>query len=208
MMQKRALAELGVEVIHAHSPEAKGRVERLFETLQDRLVKEMRLRGISTIKDANEYLDREFLKEFNRRFSVKPKEAESFYQKLPGGIDLDRILCIKEIRSVRNDNTVQHNGGLFQITQPVYVRKVVLEVKTDGVMRLMHKDKALSYRSIAPAKRALTEKTATVRRPRTVHRPPMSHPYKQAMYQARLAMMKTVLQGQKAGSPSPELLTV
>lgn len=67
----RALKELGVEIIHAHSPQAKGRIERLFKTLQDRLVKELRLRGISTIEEANKFLDSYYLREFNRKFSRK-----------------------------------------------------------------------------------------------------------------------------------------
>ncbi len=72
---ERALKELGVEVIHAHSAQAKGRVERLFGTLQDRLVKEMRLRGIRTIEEGNGFL-KQYLPVYNRRFSVRPQERE------------------------------------------------------------------------------------------------------------------------------------
>ncbi len=71
---EKALRELGVEVSHAHSPQAKGRIERLFRTLQDRLVKEMRLRGVRTIEEGNRFLLEEYLPLYNKRFSVQPKE--------------------------------------------------------------------------------------------------------------------------------------
>jgi len=80
----RALKDLGVGLIHAHSPQAKGRVERLFNTLQDRLVKEMRLRGISSIPQANEFL-KEYLPIYNRRFARKAAQAENLHRPVPGG---------------------------------------------------------------------------------------------------------------------------
>jgi hypothetical protein len=96
----RALKELGVQLIHAHSPQAKGRVERLFHTLQDRLVKEMRLRGISSIPEANEFL-KEYLPVYNRRFGKKAARTENLHRSIPKGLNLDRILCIKTERTVR-----------------------------------------------------------------------------------------------------------
>ena len=75
----RALKELGVKMLHAHSPQAKGRIERLFKTFQDRLVKEMRLRGVSTIPEANRFLV-SYLPVYNRRFSVPPKKQENLHR--------------------------------------------------------------------------------------------------------------------------------
>src|SRR4030042_2083717 len=97
---ERALKELGVEVLHAHSPQAKGRIERLFATLQDRLVKEMRLRGIRTLEEGDQFLE-ENLPLYNRRFCVCPKEKDDFHRPLPKGLALDAILCIKTDGSLR-----------------------------------------------------------------------------------------------------------
>ena len=88
----RALQELGVRKLHAHSPQAKGRIERLFNTFQDRVVKEMRLKGVSAIDEANEFLV-SYLPVYNERFSVEPKEKEDLHR--TANVDLDTILCIK-----------------------------------------------------------------------------------------------------------------
>jgi len=91
---ERALKELGVKVRHAHSPQAKGRVERLFKTFQDRVVKEMRLKEICTIEEGNKFLQ-SYLPEYNRRFTVKSKKPDNLHRKLPKGMQLNGILCIK-----------------------------------------------------------------------------------------------------------------
>jgi len=88
---ERALKELGVEVIHANSPQAKGRIERLFGTLQDRVVKEMRLRGIRTIEEANCFLE-EYLPLYNSRFAVCPKGKDNLHRPVGRGLELDGIL--------------------------------------------------------------------------------------------------------------------
>ncbi|MEK6733049.1 MAG: ISNCY family transposase, partial [Candidatus Omnitrophota bacterium] len=90
----RALNELGVEVIFAQSAQAKGRIERLFRTFQDRVIKEMRLRGIKSIKEANKFL-KYYLPIFNKRFSVKAIEQGDLHQPLPKDIELNKILCKK-----------------------------------------------------------------------------------------------------------------
>src|SRR5512147_2422731 len=104
---ERALKELGVEVIHANSPQAKGRIERLFRSFQDRLVKEMRLRGIRTLEQANAFL-KEYLPIYNRRFCVIPRERDNLHRPLGKGVNLDTILCAKTERVLRNDFTVAH----------------------------------------------------------------------------------------------------
>src|SRR3990172_2915226 len=98
---ERALKELGVELIHALSPQAKGRIERLFGVLQDRLVKEMRLREIKTKEEANEFLE-EYLPGYNERFRVCPANEADAHVRLPGAFDLDRYLCIKRNRTIGN----------------------------------------------------------------------------------------------------------
>ncbi len=106
---ERALKELGVEVIHAYSPQAKGRVERLFGVLQDRLIKEMRLKGIKTKDEANEFLEA-YLPGYNQRFSLCPANDTDVHVRFPKHVNLDSYLCKKTERTVRNDNTASHNG--------------------------------------------------------------------------------------------------
>jgi transposase len=144
----RALQELGVQLIHAHSPQAKGRVERLFGTLQDRLVKEMRLRGISSIAGANEFL-KEYLPIYNRRFGKKATEAENLHRPIPKGLNIDRILCIKTERTLKNDFTIAHNRKLYQIEDAVKTKKLMVEEYTDGSMAIWSKEQKVKFRQIA-----------------------------------------------------------
>ena len=110
----RAMDELGVHLIAAHSPQAKGRVERLWGTLQDRLVSELRLAGITTIEAANIFL-RDFLPRFNRRFAVTPEVPDLAYRPRLTAATADAVLCFKHERVVANDNTVRLHDMLFQI---------------------------------------------------------------------------------------------
>jgi hypothetical protein len=106
----RALVELGVELIAAHSPQAKGRVERLFKTFQDRVIKELRLAEVSTLDAANAFL-KSYLPIYNRRFAVLPAQAADLHRPRPARGELDRILCIKTKRVLRRDWTVAHGGS-------------------------------------------------------------------------------------------------
>ena len=108
----RALAQLGVTYIAARSPQAKGRIERLWGTFQDRLSSELRLAGAADLQAANEVL-RRFLPDYNRRFGRAPRDAEKAWRPAPQ--DLDRICCFLHERAVSNDNVVQWDGRRFQI---------------------------------------------------------------------------------------------
>ena len=108
----RALAQLGVTYIAAQSPQAKGRIERLWGTFQDRLTSELRLAGATDLETANDVL-RRFLPDYNRRFGRAPRETEKAWRPAPQ--DLDRICCFHHQRSVSNDNVVQWDGRRFQI---------------------------------------------------------------------------------------------
>jgi hypothetical protein len=173
---ERALKELGVEVLHAHSPQAKGRIERLFRTLQDRLVKEMRLRGIRTLEEANRFLE-EYLPVYNRRFSVCPKGKDNFHRPLPKGLVLDTILCIKTERSLRNDFTVAHNRKLYQIEDTVKASKVTVQERVDGSMIMTHQGRSLRFKEIT--ERPVREKPQVVlMRTRKPYIPPADHPWR------------------------------
>ena len=110
----RALGELGITRISAHSPEAKCRVERANGTFQDRLVAELRLAGATTLSEANEVLA-DFLPRFNQRFGVAASQPEVAYRPLDPELDLSGVLCFKEQRRVARDNTVQYKNKTLQL---------------------------------------------------------------------------------------------
>jgi len=113
----RAMTELGIEIICANSPQAKGRVERVHQTLQDRLVKELRLRGISHPEHANAYAP-EFRADFNRRFGVVPADPDNAHRPLLASHNLDRIFTIQTLRTVSKNLTFQHDKVVYQLQQP------------------------------------------------------------------------------------------
>jgi len=122
---ERALEELGINIIPANSPQAKGRIEVTFRLFQDRLIKEMRLAGVRTYEEADRFLIEKFLPYYNSRFT---HEAESSYMPLPKDKRLDLIFCIKKERIVNNDNTIQIYGQIVQIP-PSKVRLSFARVK-------------------------------------------------------------------------------
>jgi transposase len=138
----RALAQLGVEHIGAFSPQARGRSERTFGTLQDRLVKELKLAGITDIEAANAFLRGVYLPEHNARFAVDPAGEGSAFTPIPG-VDLDEILCVEEERQVGNDNCVSYRTLKLQIPEspmrPHFVRaRVKVHVYPDGSHAIFH----------------------------------------------------------------------
>lgn len=144
----RALRELGVELIAAHSPQAKGRVERLFKTLQDRLIKEMRLAGIATLEDANRFLEH-YLPVYNRRFALAPAPPADLHRPIPPAHELEGSLCLKTTRCLRKDFTIVHQGQLYQIDDTIRATHVQVEQRLDGTVRLTHHGRALGFHAIA-----------------------------------------------------------
>lgn len=179
----RALGELGVELIPAHSPQAKGRIERLFGTFQDRLIKEMRLAGVSTLDEANRFLE-DYLPIYNRRFAVQPAQATDLHRPRPASCELDRILCIKTTRYLRKDFTIVHQGRLYQIHNTLRATHVLVEERVDGTMRLTHKGRALAYHAITsrPVKAAAVKPVHPPRRPVT---PRSEHPWRKRLLPER-----------------------
>lgn len=145
---ERALDDLGVRVIFAQSAPAKGRIERLFKTFQDRLIKEMRLRRIKSIPEGNTFL-RQYLPVFNKRFGVLAAENEDLHRRLPVGIDLDGVFSLRTPRALRNDFTVVHEGKMYQIEDTIRTDKVIVEERSNGALVITHKGRALQYRQIA-----------------------------------------------------------
>lgn len=172
---ERALEELGVRVIHAYSPQAKGRIERLFKTLQDRLVKEMRLLGIKTKDEANEFL-KHYLRGYNERFSINPAKEGDLHRAIPKDVDIDRILCIKTKRTLRNDFTISHDGNLYQITERVHGKEVIVEERTDGSLHITYDSRRLEFKEVSSRPVKVTE--AKVIKSKKVYIPPKDHPWK------------------------------
>jgi len=143
----RAIRELGVDVIYADSPQAKGRIERLFNTFQNRLIKEMRLKGIKTIKDGNRFL-KNYLPAYSRRFSVQPANDADLHRPLSNGIDLNASFCVKTIRVLRNDFTVAHGGKLYQVEDAVNTQKVTVEERSNGSMHISYRGTDLKFKEI------------------------------------------------------------
>ncbi len=145
----RALASIGAQLILARSPQAKGRVERLFETLQDRLIKELRLAHITTIEDGNQFLA-SWLPVFNHRFMVHPAQTKSAYRPLPNHLRLKLIFSVQEERVVRSDNTISFRGIeylLHKTTRRVSFAKTTVTVHRciDHAIRILHQGQDLPY---------------------------------------------------------------
>jgi len=143
----RAMGQLGIQMIAAYSPEARGRSERFFRTLQDRLPKEMALAGITTMDQANRFLKR-YWPRFNRRFQVKAREDGSAFVPL-NGVDLDNILCLQTERSVGKDNCLSYRGRKLQIPADAqrlqYVRsRVRVHEYLNGELAVFHGPRQLA----------------------------------------------------------------
>lgn len=150
----RAMKQLGIKLIPAHSAQAKGRIEKLFKTLQDRLVKEMRLREINNIKEGNLYLP-EFVAEFNRRFAVVPRNPENAHLSLSPSEkeSLKKILAFQEKRVLSKNLTCQFENKLYQIKtkRPIYAMRYapVLVIKDlKGKITIEYKGQKLDYEII------------------------------------------------------------
>ena len=192
---ERAMRDLDINVIHAHSPQAKGRIERVFNTLQDRLIKELRLAKISTIKEANEFLNKEFIPKFNVKFSVRPKKQANLHRQL-NKIDkqnLNRIFSIQDQRIVNNDFTVRYQANWFQLLekQPTLILrkdKVLIEQRINGEIYVSKKDKYLNHIILPerPKKEndKMMSKITALTNTKTSWKPPINHPWRKLNIQS------------------------
>lgn len=147
---ERVMLKVGITTIHAKSPQGKGRIERLFGTFQDRLVKEMRLAGICEIDEANRFLER-YLPEFNLRFGLKSKNSVSLYRKVPSDFDYKWTFSIEKQRSVAKDYTIRCDNRMFVVKNPYYALKretVTIQKALDGDIRIVGKRGVLTFEEI------------------------------------------------------------
>ena len=179
----RALEELGITAIAAHSPQAKGRVERLWGTLQDRLVHELRLAGITDLKGGNRFLP-QYLKAFNARFAVRAEEPGQAYRPLDPALDIDRILSFRYQRLVALDNTVRLEGRLIQIPPGPRRRsyagaRVWVHEFLDGSLGVWYQDGWLARgkaNQLDARVRARSRKPALPERPERLAKQPLTTP--------------------------------
>ena len=195
---ERALKELGVTVIHANSAQAKGRVERLFRTFQDRVIKEMRLENIKTIDQANKFLAR-YLPIYNKRFRTEPAERSDLHRPLPKNVNLDKILCVKTERGLNNDSTIAYETKLYHILNRIRTKKVTVEERMNGRLFITHKGQELKYREITQRPAKKQSKKPYTFRIKKVWSPPIDHPLKGAFFRRRYPHANTYSQKEKVG---------
>lgn len=191
---QRALETLAVNVIHAHSAPAKGRVERLFETFQDRLIKEMRLAGVKNKEEANIFLET-YLPNFNRRFGRIAKHPEDLHRSVPEGVDLKQVLSIQTMRALRKDNTVRHENKIYLIEEKWKMsrpREIMVQERIDGGLYLVHEGRMLKYREVNEAPRIEIKKPSFDRR-HLGKALPLSHPLKAASFKLMQARKQAAL---------------
>jgi hypothetical protein len=163
---RRALAELNVALIQAHSPQAKGRVERNFGTSQDRLVKELRLLGISTLEEANRYLEDVYLDYWNRRFAVEPAKARNAHRTLPKKADLEALFADTVTRTVYNDFTIRYENQRWQIPKHQARRirpgqKLTVELRLDSSVRFRSNKRYLDLERVGFLRGSEAHRTKT-----------------------------------------------
>ena len=183
---ERAMKDLDIRIIHAHSPQAKGRIERLFGTLQDRLIKELRLEKTTTIEEANRFLQETFIPKFNQKFAVLAAKKKNLHQLLTtiDQANLDKIFSEQNFRTVHNDFTIKFKGQWFQLseTQPTLVlrkSKVMIEEHLNGKLFISLRNKHLYYTALPQRPQKVIKMHVTgLTKQKQIWKPPANHPWK------------------------------
>ena len=195
---RRAIEELGTKMTYARSPQAKGRVERLFGTLQDRLVKELRLRNISNIQEANDFMENVYLPNHNAKYAVEPKSNTNFHKEA-NGYNLDEILCIKETRTLTSDFTLRYNNIWYQLEKKqktlIFPRnEIVVKTYLNGTINLAIRNTNLCFYKID---KPIREKPVQIieKKPclagRQAWKPAVDHPWRnyKEIYQPKVTFL-------------------
>jgi hypothetical protein len=184
---ERAMKQLNIRVIHANTPQAKGRVEKMNGTLQRRLVKELRLRNINTIPEANKFLKEVFIPQFNKQFKVVAKKSADLHRKLSDKkiAELPKIFSIQSERKINNDYTVRFKNNYYQLNevQPTTVYKkdkVTIEEHLSGEIKIAIRDKYLDFTKLPerPKKEIEIKLAALTNQKQTSYKPPINHPWR------------------------------
>ncbi len=189
---------LGIELIGANSPQAKGRVERNHGTHQDRLIKKLRLRKIRDYEKANRFLEEVYLPQHNARYAVEPSQPVDFHERVPKGVSLEEVFYLEQERVVSNDWVVRYQNRWLQISQASspYVSagaKVTVREQSDGSLRLVYGGRRLEWQEfVPPAAKPKVRPAVTVR---SVHvKPAADHPWRRRLL-APPAPPNCVIQG-------------
>jgi transposase len=186
----RMCARLGIRIIGASSPQAKGRVERQHGTHQDRLVKKLRRQGVTTYAAANAYLETTYTADHNRRFAISPTAPEDFHLAVPRGLSLDTVFRLQEDRTIGNDWVVRYKNRFFQLTRqsgyaPARSKVQVCEA-ADGHLEIRYRDQVMAWQEIAtrsgvavPPRPQAAPNASAPRRPRAA----ADHPWRQGFKQ-------------------------
>jgi hypothetical protein len=182
---QRAMMELDIRVICANSPEAKGRIERLFGTLQDRMVKEMRLANIKLLDEANQFICKKYLPDHNGRFSVQAKRENDAHRPLSDDlrIRLPSIFSVQSKRKVNNDYTIQFKTEWYQLEAQqktsVYKRdEVIIEERLDDTIHIKLKNTYLEYRKLLKRPKLMHIPVVALTKQKPQWKPPKDHPWK------------------------------
>ena len=179
----RACQKLGIEIITASSPQAKGRVERKHGVYQDRWVKELRLEGIRDIERANQHLCG-FTDGINAKFAVEPRSSADFHRPMPEDMDLRGVFCREETRTVGNDWVVRYKNRFFQIglqsNLPPARRRVMVQEHLDGSIHMVYRDRGVLFTEIKglPRKPMVTHQKQQNPEPKRKYVPPLDHPWR------------------------------
>lgn len=186
----RMCAKLGIRIIAASSPQAKGRVERNHGIHQDRLIKKMRLKQTASMAEGNRFLPT-YLADHNRRFATAPAAAEDYHTAVPKGLDLDAVFRLEETRTISNDWVVSYQGRLFQIRSqsrhyaPARSKVTVCEWQ-DGRIKIYYRDQLVEWEEIQQRPRAVKPVAAKRSLPHRPKKPALEHPWKQKSFQGML----------------------
>lgn len=178
---ERAMKELNIETIKANSPQAKGRIERLWRTLQKRLMIEMRYHNIETVDEANIFLQDRFIPWFNKKFAVVPKKKSNLHK--GNNIDLDEVFSIKKKRVVGNDYVIRYETKYYQLeeVQPVTIfkkDKVTVETRINGEIKIKYKGKYLNFFVLKEKPKRIETMVPALTRTKSGWKPPKNHPWR------------------------------
>lgn len=198
---QRAMTDLEIKLITAHSPQAKGRIERLFKTLQDRLIKEMRLRNISDIETANKFLNEVYVPKFNQRFSVASQKKNNLHKTLTEfeKQNLEKIFSIQDTRIVNNDFTISFKNRWLQLNQeqPTLVCKkdrVLIEERLNGSIKISLRNKYLNFKELPRRpKKIIDIKLVALTKTKSNWIPPKDHPWRRQFLYGKIKQNEPTL---------------
>lgn len=178
----KVMAELGITHIKAMTPQAKGRIERLWGTFQDRLVIELRLLGICTLEEANRVLP-ELIQKHNQTFAIKPQEAGSAYRPLPEGMDLEYIFTVRSYRQIGSGQTISYNGKVYTLAQKPsqpFKTKTTVEVREtiQGKLVIWHQGQIFELQETQKPNRHEQKSKTKTASPAPSRKPAASHPWR------------------------------